>query len=87
MSIFAAAKGKKAKAVKAVTESCVPTALRRQSPYLQEPVFNAYRSESALMQMCIRDRVVFKGVPVEILVCNYILYFFHCGNFCDTIAR
>ena len=31
VSIFAAAKGKKAKAVKAVTESCVPTALRRQS--------------------------------------------------------
>ena len=50
VSIFAAAKGKKAKAVKAVTESCVPTALRRQSPYLQEPVFNAYRSESALMR-------------------------------------
>ena len=50
VSIFAAAKGKKAKAVKAVTESCVPTALRRQSPYLQEPVFNVYRSESALMR-------------------------------------
>ena len=48
--IFAAAKGKKAKAVKAVTESNVPTALRRKSPYLQEPVFNAYRSESALMR-------------------------------------
>ena len=48
--IFAAAKGKKAKAVKAVTESNVPTALRRKSPYLQEPVFSAYRSESALMR-------------------------------------
>ena len=28
-----------------------------------------------------------KGVPVEIRVCDYILYFFHCGIFCDTIAR
>ena len=50
VSIFAAAKGKKAKTVKAVTESCAPTALRRKSSYLQEPVFNAYRSESALMR-------------------------------------
>lgn len=50
IGIFAAAKGKKAKAVKAVTESCIPVALRRQSAFLQEPVFNRYRSESALMR-------------------------------------
>ena len=37
--------------------------------------------------LVVHAQVVFKGVPVEILVCNYILYFFHCGNFCDTIAR
>ena len=48
--IFAAAKGKKAKAVKAVAESSIPAGLRRESGYLQEPVFNAYRSESALMR-------------------------------------
>ena len=50
IGIFAATKGKKAKAVKAVTESCIPVALRRQSAFLQEPVFNRYRSESALMR-------------------------------------
>ena len=50
IGIFAAAKGKKTKAVKAVTESCIPVALRRQSVFLQEPVFNRYRSESALMR-------------------------------------
>ena len=50
IGIFAAAKGRKAKTVKAVTESCIPVALRRQSAYLQEPVFNRYRSESALMR-------------------------------------
>ncbi|WP_122119801.1 aminomethyl-transferring glycine dehydrogenase [Alistipes megaguti] len=50
IGIFAAAKGKKTKAVKAVTESCIPVALRRQSAFLQEPVFNRYRSESALMR-------------------------------------
>ncbi|MDE6374579.1 MAG: aminomethyl-transferring glycine dehydrogenase, partial [Alistipes sp.] len=48
--IFAAAKGKKIKAVKPVTESCIPAPLRRTSPYLQEAVFNSYRSESALMR-------------------------------------
>lgn len=48
--IFAAAKGKKAKAVKPVAETSIPTSLRRQSPYLSEPVFNAYRSESELMR-------------------------------------
>ena len=50
IGIFAAAKGKKTKAVKAVTESCIPVALRRQSAFLQEPIFNKYRSESALMR-------------------------------------
>ena len=50
IGIFAAAKGRKAKTVKTVTESCIPVALRRQSAYLQEPVFNRYRSESALMR-------------------------------------
>ena len=48
--IFAAAKGRKAKAVKMAEEPAIPAALRRESPYLQEPVFNAYRSESALMR-------------------------------------
>ena len=48
--IVAAAKGKKAKAVKAVAENCIPAGLRRESGYLREPVFNAYRSESALMR-------------------------------------
>ena len=59
IGIFAAAKGRKAKAVKAATESCIPVALRRQSAYLEEPVFNRYRSESALMryikQLELRD--------------------------------
>ena len=59
IGIFAAAKGRKAKTVKAVTESCIPVGLRRQSAYLQEPVFNRYRSESALMryikQLELRD--------------------------------
>ena len=48
--IFAAAKGKKIKSVKPATENGIPTALCRTSAYLQEPVFNAYRSESALMR-------------------------------------
>ncbi|MFQ7502559.1 MAG: glycine dehydrogenase [Alistipes finegoldii] len=43
---LAAAKGKKAKAVKPVTESNVPAGLRRRSAYLTEPVFNAYRSKA-----------------------------------------
>ena len=59
IGIFAAAKGRKAKAVKAATERCIPVALRRQSAYLEEPVFNRYRSESALMryikQLELRD--------------------------------
>ncbi len=56
--IFSAAKGKKAKAVK-VVESTLPVDMRRTSTYLQEPVFNTYRSESALMryikQLELRD--------------------------------
>jgi len=48
--IFAAAKGKRIKAVKPAAEECIPEGLRRTSPYLQEPVFNSYRSESALMR-------------------------------------
>ena len=48
--IFATAKGRKAKAVKPVTESRVPAALRRRTAYLSEAVFNTYRSESDLMR-------------------------------------
>ncbi|MDE7122961.1 MAG: glycine dehydrogenase (aminomethyl-transferring), partial [Alistipes sp.] len=55
--IFAAAKGRKPKAAKAA--EAIPAALRRTSAYLTEPVFNAYRSESALMryikQLELRD--------------------------------
>ncbi len=55
--IFAAAKGRKAKAAKAV--EAIPAELRRTSAYLAEPVFNSYRSESALMryvkQLELRD--------------------------------
>ena len=48
--IFAAAKGKKIKAVKHLTSSDALSTLRRTSPYLTEKVFNTYRSESALMR-------------------------------------
>ncbi len=48
--IFAAANGRKAKAVKAAEQNCLPESLVRRSAYLTEPVFNAYRSESALMR-------------------------------------
>ncbi|WP_300904331.1 aminomethyl-transferring glycine dehydrogenase [uncultured Alistipes sp.] len=55
--IFAAAKGRKAKAAKAV--EAIPAELRRTSAYLAEPIFNSYRSESALMryvkQLELRD--------------------------------
>ncbi len=47
--IFAAAKGKKPKAVKSV-EQTIPATLRRTSAILTEPVFNAYRSETDLMR-------------------------------------
>ncbi|MDE5636708.1 MAG: aminomethyl-transferring glycine dehydrogenase subunit GcvPB, partial [Alistipes sp.] len=49
IAIFAAAKGRKAKSVKPA-ESAVPASLRRTSAYLTEPVFNSYRSESAMMR-------------------------------------
>ncbi|MBQ3187620.1 MAG: aminomethyl-transferring glycine dehydrogenase [Alistipes sp.] len=48
--IFSTAKGKKAKAVKGNAESVIPASLVRTSGYLEEPVFNRYRSESALMR-------------------------------------
>lgn len=50
VDIFAAAAGKKAKAVKEATENAIPAALRRESAYLTEKIFNSYRSESALMR-------------------------------------
>ncbi len=50
IAIFAAAKGRKAKSVKAVEEITIPSSLRRTSAYLTEPVFNSYRSESAMMR-------------------------------------
>ncbi|MDE6569621.1 MAG: aminomethyl-transferring glycine dehydrogenase [Alistipes sp.] len=49
IGIFAAAKGRKPKTVKQPKE-VIPDALRRRSAYLTEPVFNSYRSESALMR-------------------------------------
>lgn len=48
--IFAAAKGRKPRAAKGASENALPSSLRRTSPYLTEPVFNTYRSESALMR-------------------------------------
>ncbi len=48
--IFAAAKGKRIKAVKPATDNALPPTLRRTTAYLQERVFNSYRSESALMR-------------------------------------
>ncbi len=48
--IFAAAKGRKAKAVKFAAESAIAPSVGRTSPILTEKVFNAYRSESALMR-------------------------------------
>ena len=48
--IFATAIGKKPKAVKGDAASVIPATLERTSAYLTEPVFNRYRSESALMR-------------------------------------
>ena len=48
--IFATAKGRKGKAVKFVEENAIPASLSRTTPYLEEPVFNRYRSETALMR-------------------------------------
>ena len=31
--------------------------------------------------LVVNTQVVLKSIPVEIFVCDYILYFFHCGNF------
>ena len=57
VAIFAEAKGKKAKKVAQVTEP--QSFMARKSPYLTEPVFNRYRSESELMryikQLELRD--------------------------------
>ena len=49
IGIFAAAKGRKPKAVKKAAET-IPDGLLRRSAFLTEPVFNRYRSESALMR-------------------------------------
>ncbi len=49
-AIFAAAKGKKAKAVKLAAENALPEASVRTSAYLTEKVFNTYRCESDLMR-------------------------------------
>ena len=48
--IFSTARGKRAKAAKGDAPSTLPTELLRTSQYLTEPVFNRYRSESALMR-------------------------------------
>ncbi len=48
--IFAEAKGRKPKTVKEITENAVPAALRRQTAYLAEPIFNTYRAENDLMR-------------------------------------
>ena len=57
ISIFAEVKGKKMKRVAHATEP--QTFMARKSPYLTEPVFNRYRSESELMryikQLELRD--------------------------------
>ncbi len=57
--IFAVARGRKAKPARSVEECSIPESLRRTTPYLSEPVFNRYRSETSLMryikQLELRD--------------------------------
>ena len=50
VSIFAEARGRKAKAVKFVAEPVVPAALLRRSEILTEPIFSRYRTETELMR-------------------------------------
>ena len=33
-----------------------------------------------LLGLIVHAQIVLEGVPVEILVCDHVLYFFHCGN-------
>ena len=48
--IFSTARGKRPKGLKAEVVSALPESLLRTSAFLTEPVFNRYRSESALMR-------------------------------------
>ena len=50
IGIFRAALGKRTKAPKVEPQEVIPAALLRTSPYLTEPIFHRYRSESALMR-------------------------------------
>ena len=50
IGIFAAAKGRKAKSFKTVSEPTIAPSLRRESALLTEKIFNDYRSESAMMR-------------------------------------
>ena len=59
VAIFAEVKGRKAKAVKPITEPAIASSLLRATPLLAEPIFNRYRSESDIMryikQLELRD--------------------------------
>ncbi len=50
IGIFAMACGRRPKHTRLKTDSTIPEPLRRTSPLLTEPVFNRYRSETALMR-------------------------------------